>query len=76
MNPIRGCDLDARISEPTLQADDAPPKSARSRRPSKPHERFRLSRRHTQLIETLVTVGWTMTPLAAATLTLAFDTMV
>jgi hypothetical protein len=73
MNPIRGCDLDARIQAP-LQPDTAPPKSARTLRPGRrPHL---LSRRHAQMIETLVTVGWTMTPLAAATLALALDTIV
>jgi hypothetical protein len=76
MNPIRGCDTDSRLSAPTLPAAQAPPKATRRRRPTRSPDRFRLSRRQSQLIETLVTVGWTITPLAAATLVLALDTIV
>jgi len=74
MNPIRGCDLDSRIPGPVPQIDMAPVKSAQDTAPTR--EPFRLRRRHAQMIETLVTVGWTMTPLAAATLALALDTIV
>jgi hypothetical protein len=62
MNPIRGCDLDSRTPGSATQTSRTPPKSARTptRWP------FRLSRRHAQMLETLVSVGCPMTPLAAA----------
>jgi hypothetical protein len=69
LNTIPGCDL----SKPTFETERAPPKSARNHEPTR--RPFRLSRSHAQLLETLVSVGCPMTPLAVA-LVIGLGTMI